>query len=624
MVRHKKNKIKTILSSLFCLLLVFSHVSCNKNNGGNNQKPFSYTRPENPQIDETFQATSNLLIAYFSKTNTTETVANTIKNYVDADLFKIERKEAYPESYTPTTEEAKKEKEDNTRPELLKYLSDEVIAGYDTIFLGFPIWWHTAPMAVLSFLNYYDLSGKTIITFATSATSSIEESTQDIKNNTKATIIEGKRFNRNDDEEIKNWIDSLNIIEEEQEKATESLTYELNLENDTYSVTGMTGKEKDIVIPSLYNGKEVTTISESAFAYSRHNDDIISVKIPDSIKTIEKNAFYNRDEMESIRISQNSELKTIENNAFSGNHSLTNIFIPKTVNSIGDSVFNNDGKINFTVAKDNTVYRSEKGHLIENASNTLIRGGQDGVIPDGIQIISQAAFRNAQKITELTIPTSIKEIGNYFIANSSITTINFKGTEEEWNSITKNEKMWKYGNREVVLKFATSSNILIVYFTAEFGNTEKVANYIYNQIGGDIVQIEAEKPYTAEELNYNIANNRPEIEKTENARPEISQTTYDQINISKYSNIFIGYPIWWWTAPMIIGTFLEHYDLTGYDIYPFTQSASMNVTHFNTSMEFVRECASKNGTPTVHDGLFTKVSSTSTINSYLSENGFIN
>ena len=164
------------------------------------------------------------------------------------------------------------------------------------------------------------------------------------------------------------------------------------------------------------------------------------------------------------------------------------------------------------------------------------------------------------------------------------------------------------------------SKILIVYFTAESGNTEKVANYIHEQIGGDIVKIEAAQPYTSQELNYSIKNNRPEVEKAENARPEIAQSTYNQIDIDKYDTVFIGYPIWWWTAPMIVGTILEHYDLTGYDIYPFSQSASMNTTQFNTSMEFVRECASG---ANVHDGLFAKVSSATTINSYLTTNGFI-
>ena len=152
----------------------------------------------------------------------------------------------------------------------------------------------------------------------------------------------------------------------------------------------------------------------------------------------------------------------------------------------------------------------------------------------------------------------------------------------------------------------TGNHVLIVYFTAEYGNTERIANYIHSKIGGDIVKIEAAQPYTSQDLNYSIPNNRPEVEKAENARPEIAQTTYDQIDISKYDTVFIGYPIWWWTAPMIIGTFLEHYDLSGIHVYPFTQSASMNKDHFDTSMEFVRSCA---GDAIVHDGLFTKTNS---------------
>ncbi|MDE7084935.1 MAG: flavodoxin, partial [Clostridia bacterium] len=77
---------------------------------------------------------------------------------------------------------------------------------------------------------------------------------------------------------------------------------------------------------------------------------------------------------------------------------------------------------------------------------------------------------------------------------------------------------------------------------------------------------------------------------------------------------------WWWTAPMIVGTFLEHYDLTGYDIYPFSQSASMNASQFETSMEFVRECAAG---ANVNNGLFARASSTTNINAYLTANGFV-
>lgn len=71
---------------------------------------------------------------------------------------------------------------------------------------------------------------------------------------------------------------------------------------------------------------------------------------------------------------------------------------------------------------------------------------------------------------------------------------------------------------------------------------------------------------------------------------------------------------------MIIGTFLESYDLSGVDIYPFTQSASMDTEQFDNSMEFVRNSAAN---AAVHEGLFTRASNTESISRYLSDNGFM-
>lgn len=620
---------KTLISVLLavCLIFTFMLTACNNNNGGENP-PVTPPEESEVNIDSDFTVTSNILVVYFSKTNTTESVALKIQELTNADIFEVERKEPYPEAYTPTTEVAKDENDANARPELKAYLPKDVMANYDTVFVGFPIWWHTAPMPILSFLNFYDFSGKTIYTFCTAASSPITESTADIRSNAQgATVVEGRKFSRNDSG-IESWVNSLNLAQkpnlpdqpEIPTEPTASLTYERN--GNEYTVTGETANEKNIVIPTEYEGLPVTTIKESAFAYSRHTADIVSVTIPDSVTTIERNAFYNRDEMTNVYISADSRLTTIDNNAFSGNHSLEFIYIPSGVSKIGDSAFNNCGAINFAVSADNGVYRSDNGHLIETSIRTLIRGGQNDEIPAWITNIAQAAFRRSA-LTELSIPATIITIGNYIIANSSIAVINFAGTEEQWNAVQKGT-LWNSGNRNIEVKFdGGEPKILIVYFTAESGNTERLANYIHGKIGGDVVKIEAAQPYTAQELNYSIQNNRPEVEKAENARPDIAAATYNAIDMSKYDTVFIGYPIWWWTAPMIIGTFLEHYDLTDIDIYPFSQSASMNTTHFTTSMEFVRESAAKSGTPTVHDGLFARASNTSTIDNYLRTNGFI-
>ena len=161
---------------------------------------------------------------------------------------------------------------------------------------------------------------------------------------------------------------------------------------------------------------------------------------------------------------------------------------------------------------------------------------------------------------------------------------------------------------------ATDGKTLIVYFSwSSSGNTEKIANTIQERIGGDILEIE---PAVAYPTDYNECGDVAKVERDENARPEIANLPD---SIDEYDAIFVGYPIWWHTAPMIIGTFLENYDLSGKEIYPFTQSASMDTEQFENSMDFVRTSAKG---ATVHDGLFVNASDTDGILAYLTENGF--
>lgn len=160
-----------------------------------------------------------------------------------------------------------------------------------------------------------------------------------------------------------------------------------------------------------------------------------------------------------------------------------------------------------------------------------------------------------------------------------------------------------------------SNKILIVYFSwSSSGNTEKIANVIMEQTGADILRIEPLKAYPTD---YNECAELAKIERDENARPEITNLPD---SISQYDTIFIGYPIWWHTSPMIIGTFLENFDFTDVKIYPFAQSASMNEEQFENSMSFVRENA-KNAD--VHEGLFVRSTDVDGIVKFLEENGFV-
>lgn len=154
---------------------------------------------------------------------------------------------------------------------------------------------------------------------------------------------------------------------------------------------------------------------------------------------------------------------------------------------------------------------------------------------------------------------------------------------------------------------------LVVYFSWS-GNTEEMASYIAEQVGGDLYEIVPETPYPTD---YEECGDVALVERDENTRPVIANLPD---SIEEYDTILVGYPIWWHTAPMIIGTFLENYDLTGKEVYPFTQSASMDTEQFDNSIEFVRENAAG---ATVYDGLFARPSNTTEIDSYLSENGLV-
>ena len=157
----------------------------------------------------------------------------------------------------------------------------------------------------------------------------------------------------------------------------------------------------------------------------------------------------------------------------------------------------------------------------------------------------------------------------------------------------------------------SDSNVLVAYFSWS-GNTQEMAFYIAQQTGADLYEIVPETPYPED---YNECGDVALAERDNNERPAIAGLPD---SLDQYDTIIIGYPIWWHTAPMIIGTFLESYDLTGKDVYPFTQSASMNTEQFDNSIDFVRESA---GSGQVHDGLFARPSDTETIDAYLSDNG---
>lgn len=113
------------------------------------------------------------------------------------------------------------------------------------------------------------------------------------------------------------------------------------------------------------------------------------------------------------------------------------------------------------------------------------------------------------------------------------------------------------------------SKKLVAYFSAS-GTTAKAAKNLSEAIGADIFEIKPATPYTRADLDWNNAKSRSTVEMNdENSRPQIAEKISD---ISGYDTIFVGFPIWWYTAPHIINTFLESYDFSGKEIVLFATS----------------------------------------------------
>ena len=156
---------------------------------------------------------STSLVAYFSASGTTDRVAKHLAEAADADLYEIKPVQAYSRADLDWTDRSSRSSiemnDPASRPELADH--DANIDAYDTIFIGFPIWWYTAPHIINSFLESYDFAGKKIVLFATSGGSGLGHTAQALEPSCPgATIIDGKLLNGNPSvKNLRKWIESL-------------------------------------------------------------------------------------------------------------------------------------------------------------------------------------------------------------------------------------------------------------------------------------------------------------------------------------------------------------------------------------------------------------------------------
>ena len=152
---------------------------------------------------------SKTLVAYFSASGVTAKLAKTLADAIGADLHEIKPETPYTDAdlnwNNPKSRSSVEMNDKSFRPPVAGGVDH--MEEYDLIFIGFPIWWYVAPTIINTFLEQYDLSGKTVVPFATSGSSGMGNTNRELKDSCKgADLKEGKRFSANaGTSELKTW-----------------------------------------------------------------------------------------------------------------------------------------------------------------------------------------------------------------------------------------------------------------------------------------------------------------------------------------------------------------------------------------------------------------------------------
>ena len=158
---------------------------------------------------------SRKLVAYFSASGVTAKAAKVLASALDADLYEIRPETPYTKADLNWTDKSSRSsvemKDPASRPAIARY--DAKIQDYDTVFVGFPIWWYVAPTIINTFLESYDFFGKTVVPFATSGGSGMGQTNEKLCPSCPgARLLPGKLLNGSlSEQELKRWAEELGL-----------------------------------------------------------------------------------------------------------------------------------------------------------------------------------------------------------------------------------------------------------------------------------------------------------------------------------------------------------------------------------------------------------------------------
>lgn len=216
---------KKLLSTVMILALMFTFVACNNSTSSNNETPSktSSTASSDKSSDTTSEnnsdKTSNgkILVVYYSATGSTKAVAQTIADTANADLFEITPVDPYTSddlNWTDDNSRVSVEHNDESKRDVkLTKTTPDNWEQYDTVFVGYPIWWGIAAWPVNNFINGNDFSGKTVIPFCTSASSGLGESGSLLAEMAgTGNWQDGERFSSGaSSDDVANWVNGLEL-----------------------------------------------------------------------------------------------------------------------------------------------------------------------------------------------------------------------------------------------------------------------------------------------------------------------------------------------------------------------------------------------------------------------------
>lgn len=213
--------------------------------------------PAGAETEAPAKTENKILIAYFSFTGNTEEAAQKIADYTGGDLAEIQR----AEEYSDLQEEAEEEILNGTHPEITVSLED--LGAYDTVFVGYPIWWDEAPAMIATFLASNDFSGKTVIPFCTSASDDIGNSLHIFEELCPdAELAEG--LTANDLNDIEPWLQRLGVMGDSGYESAEGTQIKMITDN-TETVITLNGSRAAADLAAMLP-LELTLIERNSFA----------------------------------------------------------------------------------------------------------------------------------------------------------------------------------------------------------------------------------------------------------------------------------------------------------------------------------------------------------------------